>query len=96
MYLGNVLIKFLLLLMFVNGIVLIIVFVFGGIILNYGLWWIVFVILIMFGIVMLIGILFKVFELFEKSLRESSNIGMMLINFKEFFKIFCFVLFMLI
>ena len=86
MYSGNALTKFLSLLMLVNGIAPIIAPALGGIILNYGPWRIVFVILTMFGIVMLIGTLFKVPESLEKSLRESSNIGTMLINFKELFK----------
>ena len=86
MYSGNALTKFLSLLMLVNGIAPIIAPALGGIILNYGPWRIVFVILTMFGIVMLIGTLFKVPESLEKSLRESSNIGTMLINFKELLK----------
>ena len=92
MYSGNALTKFLSLLMLVNGIAPIIAPALGGIILNYGPWRIVFVILTMFGIVMLIGTLFKVPESLEKSLRESSNIGTMLINFKELFKTPRFVL----
>ena len=96
MYSGNALTKFLSLLMLVNGIAPIIAPALGGIILNYGPWRIVFVILTMFGIVMLIGTLFKVPESLEKSLRESSNIGTMLINFKELFKTPRFVLPMLI
>ena len=86
MYSGNALTKFLSLLMLVNGIAPIIAPALGGIILNYGPWRIVFVILTMFGIVMLIGTLFKVPESLEKSLKESSNIGTMLINFKELLK----------
>ena len=86
MYSGNALTKFLSLLMLVNGIAPIIAPALGGIILNYGPWRIVFVILTIFGIVMLIGTLFKVPESLEKSLRESSNIGTMLINFKELLK----------
>ncbi|RLY56816.1 Bcr/CflA family efflux MFS transporter, partial [Staphylococcus epidermidis] len=96
MYSGNALTKFLSLLMLVNGIAPIIAPALGGIILNYGPWRNVFVILTMFGIVMLIGTLFKVPESLEKSLRESSNIGTMLINFKELFKTPRFVLPMLI
>lgn len=92
MYSGNALTKFLSLLMLVNGIAPIIAPALGGIILNYGPWRIVFVILTMFGIVMLIGTLFKVPESLEKNLRESSNIGTMLINFKELFKTPRFVL----
>ena len=88
MYSGNALTKFLSLLMLVNGIAPIIAPALGGIILNYGPWRIVFV--------MLIGTLFKVPESLEKSLRESSNIGTMLINFKELFKTPRFVLPMLI
>ena len=95
-YQGKKLAKFLSLLMLVNGIAPIIAPALGGIILNYGPWRIVFVILTMFGIVMLIGTLFKVPESLEKSLRESSNIGTMLINFKELFKTPRFVLPMLI
>ena len=72
--------------MLVNGIAPIIAPALGGIILNYGPWRIVFVILTMFGIVMLIGTLFKVPESLEKSLRVNSNIGTMLINFKELLK----------
>ena len=71
--------------MLVNGIAPIIAPALGGIILNYGPWRIVFVILTMFGIVMLIGTLFKS-SWSLKSLRESSNIGTMLINFKELLK----------
>ena len=96
MYSGNALTKFLSLLMLVNGIAPIIAPALGGIILNYGPWRIVFVILTMFGIVMLIGTLLKVPESLEKSLRVNSNIGTMLINFKELFKTPRFVLPMLI
>ena len=71
MYSGNALTKFLSLLMLVNGIAPIIAPALGGIILNYGPWRIVFVILTMFGIVMLIGTLFKVPESLEKSLQKS-------------------------
>lgn len=97
MYSGNELIKFMVLLMFVNGIVLVVVLIIGGIILNYFVWCMVFVILIIFGFVMVIGFLLKVFELLIVINCElSSGLKIMFKNFKILLKMLWFVLLMFI
>lgn len=60
MYSGNELTKFMALLMLVNGIAPVVAPTIGGIILNYSVWRMVFVILTIFGFVMVIGSLFNI------------------------------------
>lgn len=97
MYSGNELTKFLALLMLVNGVAPIIAPALGGVILNFATWRVVFVILTIFGVIMVLGSLFKVPESLEVQNRESSsNIGTMFSNFKALLATPRFVLPMLI
>ncbi|MCG9301896.1 multidrug effflux MFS transporter [Staphylococcus aureus] len=97
MYSGNELTKFMALLMLVNGIAPVVAPTIGGIILNYSVWRMVFVILTIFGFVMVIGSLLKVPESLTVTNRESSS-GLKTIfkNFKILLKTPRFVLPMLI
>ncbi|HCZ0120383.1 TPA: multidrug effflux MFS transporter [Staphylococcus aureus] len=97
MYSGNELTKFMALLMLVNGIAPIVAPTIGGIILNYSVWRMVFVILTIFGFVMVIGSLLKVPESLTVTNRESSSgLKTMFKNFKILLKTPRFVLPMLI
>ncbi|SUK59971.1 teicoplanin resistance-associated Bcr/CflA subfamily drug resistance transporter, putative [Staphylococcus aureus] len=87
MYSGNELTKFMALLMLVNGIAPVVAPTIGGIILNYSVWRMVFVILTIFGIVMVIGSLLKVPESLTVTNRESSSgLKTMFKNFKILLK----------
>lgn len=97
MYSGNELTKFMALLMLVNGIAPVVAPTIGGIILNYSVWRMVFVILTIFGFVMVIGSLLKVPESLTVANRESSSgLKTMFKNFKILLKTPRFVLPMLI
>lgn len=97
MYSGNELTKFMALLMLVNGIAPVVAPTIGGIILNYSVWRIVFVILSIFGLVMVIGSLLKVPESLAVTNRESSSgLKTMFKSFKILLKTPRFVLPMLI
>ncbi|HGO4066097.1 TPA: multidrug effflux MFS transporter [Staphylococcus aureus] len=97
MYSGNELTKFMALLMLVNGIAPVVAPTIGGIILNYSVWHMVFVILTIFGFVMVIGSLLKVPESLTVTNRESSSgLKTMFKNFKILLKTPRFVLPMLI
>ncbi|HDA1782147.1 TPA: multidrug effflux MFS transporter [Staphylococcus aureus] len=97
MYSGNELTKFMALLMLVNGIASVVAPTIGGIILNYSVWRMVFVILTIFGFVMVIGSLLKVPESLTVTNRESSSgLKTMFKNFKILLKTPRFVLPMLI
>ncbi|HCY1144361.1 TPA: multidrug effflux MFS transporter [Staphylococcus aureus] len=97
MYSGNELTKFMSLLMLVNGIAPVVAPTIGGIILNYSVWRMVFVILTIFGFVMVIGSLLKVPESLTVTNRESSSgLKTMFKNFKILLKTPRFVLPMLI
>ncbi|HDE7899310.1 TPA: multidrug effflux MFS transporter [Staphylococcus aureus] len=97
MYSGNELTKFMVLLMLVNGIAPVVAPTIGGIILNYSVWRMVFVILTIFGFVMVIGSLLKVPESLTVTNRESSSgLKTMFKNFKILLKTPRFVLPMLI
>ncbi|HCY0819549.1 TPA: multidrug effflux MFS transporter [Staphylococcus aureus] len=97
MYSGNELTKFMALLMLVNGIAPVVAPTIGGIILNYSVWRMVFVILTIFGFVMVIGSLLKVPESLTVTNRESSSgLKTMFKNFKILLKMPRFVLPMLI
>ncbi|HDA2021210.1 TPA: multidrug effflux MFS transporter, partial [Staphylococcus aureus] len=97
MYSGNELTKFMALLMLVNGIAPVVAPTIGGIILNYSVWRMVFVILTIFGFVMVIGSLLKVPESLSVTNRESSSgLKTMFKNFKILLKTPRFVLPMLI
>ncbi|HDD5567638.1 TPA: multidrug effflux MFS transporter [Staphylococcus aureus] len=93
MYSGNELTKF----MALNGIAPVVAPTIGGIILNYSVWRMVFVILTIFGFVMVIGSLLKVPESLTVTNRESSSgLKTMFKNFKILLKTPRFVLPMLI
>ncbi|WP_109177131.1 multidrug effflux MFS transporter [Staphylococcus aureus] len=97
MYSGNELTKFMALLILVNGIAPVVAPTIGGIILNYYVWRMVFVILTIFGFVMVIGSLLKVPESLTVTNRESSRgLKTMFKNFKILLKTPRFVLPMLI
>lgn len=97
MYSGNELTKFMALLMLVNGIAPVVAPTIGGIILNYSVWRMIFVILTIFGFVMVIGSLLKVPESLAVTNRESSSgLKTMFKNFKILLKTPRFVLPMLI
>ncbi|HFD6329394.1 TPA: multidrug effflux MFS transporter [Staphylococcus aureus] len=97
MYSGNELTKFMALLMLVNGIAPVVAPTIGGTILNYSVWRMVFVILTIFGFVMVIGSLLKVPESLTVTNRESSSgLKTMFKNFKILLKTPRFVLPMLI
>ncbi|MRU85246.1 multidrug effflux MFS transporter [Staphylococcus aureus] len=97
MYSGNELTEFMALLMLVNGIAPVVAPTIGGIILNYSVWRMVFVILTIFGFVMVIGSLLKVPESLTVTNRESSSgLKTMFKNFKILLKTPRFVLPMLI
>ncbi|HDK7504855.1 TPA: multidrug effflux MFS transporter [Staphylococcus aureus] len=97
MYSGNELTMFMALLMLVNGIAPVVAPTIGGIILNYSVWRMVFVILTIFGFVMVIGSLLKVPESLTVTNRESSSgLKTMFKNFKILLKTPRFVLPMLI
>lgn len=97
MYSGNELTRFMALLMLVNGIAPVVAPTIGGIILNYSVWRMVFVILTIFGFVMVIGSLLKVPESLTVTNRESSSgLKTMFKNFKILLKTPRFVLPMLI
>lgn len=97
MYSGNDLTKFLALLMLVNGIAPVIAPALGGVILNYSIWRMVFVVLTIFGILMVIGSIFKVPESLNSEQREHGNgVKTMFSNFKSLLMTPRFVLPMLI
>ena len=84
MYSGNELTKFMALLMLVNGIAPVVAPTIGGIILNYSVYVWSYVILTIFGFVMVIGSLLKVPESLTVTNRESSSgLKTMFKNFKN-------------
>lgn len=96
MYNGNELTKFLALLMLVNGVAPVLAPALGGLILSVAVWRMVFVILTIFGVLMVMGSLFKVPESLAVEHRDSSGIGVIFRNFKSLFSTPRFVLPMLI
>lgn len=96
MYNGNELTKFLALLMLVNGVAPVIAPALGGVILSFAVWRMVFVILTIFGVLMVTGSLFKVPESLSSEHRDKSGIGIIFSNFKSLLSTPRFVLPMLI
>ena len=96
MYKGKELTKFLSLLMLVNGVAPVIAPAIGGIILSFAVWRMVFIILTVFGILMVIGSLTKVPESLQKDEKDSNGIKEMFKNFKHLLATPKFVLPMLI
>lgn len=96
MYRGNELTKFLALLMLVNGVAPVIAPALGGLILSFAVWRMVFVILTLFGVLMVLGSLFKVPESLSVKNRDSSGVNVIFSNFKNLLTTPRFVLPMLI
>lgn len=96
MYRGNELTKFLALLMLVNGVAPVIAPALGGLILSFAVWRMVFVILTLFGVLMVLGSLFKVPESLSIENRDSSGVNVIFSNFKSLLTTPRFVLPMLI
>lgn len=96
MYKGKELTKFLSLLMLVNGVAPVIAPAIGGIILSFAVWRMVFIILTIFGILMVIGSLTKVPESLQEDEKDSNGIKGMFKNFKHLLATPKFVLPMLI
>ncbi|GGG91737.1 Bcr/CflA family efflux MFS transporter [Staphylococcus pragensis] len=96
MYNGNELTKFLALLMLVNGVAPVLAPALGGLILSVAVWRMVFVILTIFGVLMVMGSVVKVPESLAIEHRDSSGIGVIFRNFKSLFSTPRFVLPMLI
>ncbi len=96
MYRGNELTKFLALLMLVNGVAPVIAPALGGLILSFAVWRMVFVILTLFGVLMVLGSLFKVPESLSVENRDSSGVNVIYSNFKSLLTTPRFVLPMLI
>ncbi|GEQ08356.1 Bcr/CflA family efflux MFS transporter [Staphylococcus haemolyticus] len=95
-YRGNELTKFLALLMLVNGVAPVIAPALGGLILSFAVWRMVFVILTLFGVLMVLGSLFKVPESLSVKNRDSSGVNVIFSNFKSLLTTPRFVLPMLI
>lgn len=96
MYRGNELTKFLALLMLVNGVAPVIAPALWGLILSFAVWRMVFVILTLFGVLMVLGSLFKVPESLSVENRDSSGVNVIFSNFKSLLTTPRFVLPMLI
>ena len=96
MYRGNELTKFVALLMLVNGVAPVIAPALGGLILSFAVWRMVFVILTLFGVLMVLGSLFKVPESLSVKNRDSSGVNVIFSNFKSLLTTPRFVLPMLI
>ncbi|MCH4354332.1 multidrug effflux MFS transporter [Staphylococcus haemolyticus] len=96
MYRGNELTKFLALLMLVNGVAPVIAPALGGLILSFAVWRMVFVILTLFGVLMVLSSLFKVPESLSVENRDSSGVNVIFSNFKSLLTTPRFVLPMLI
>ncbi|WP_368877100.1 multidrug effflux MFS transporter [Staphylococcus haemolyticus] len=96
MYRGNELTKFSALLMLVNGVAPVIAPALGGLILSFAVWRMVFVILTLFGVLMVLGSLFKVPESLSVKNRDSSGVNVIFSNFKSLLTTPRFVLPMLI
>lgn len=96
LYSGKQLTKFLALLMLVNGVAPVIAPALGGVILSFATWRMVFVILTIFGILMLLGSLFKIPESLKSEDRDSPHVGSIFKNFKQLLVTPRFVLPMLI
>lgn len=96
MYKGKELTKFLSLLMLVNGVAPVIAPAIGGIILSFAVWRMVFIILTIFGILMVIGSLTKIPESLQEDEKDSNGIKEMFKNFKHLLATPKFVLPMLI
>ncbi|PTE42268.1 Bcr/CflA family drug resistance efflux transporter [Staphylococcus equorum] len=96
LYTGKQLTKFLALLMLVNGVAPVIAPALGGVILSFSTWRMVFVILTIFGLVMLFGTIFNIKESLSAEQRDSPHLVSIFKGFKQLLATPRFVLPMLI
>ena len=96
LYTGKQLTKFLALLMLVNGVAPVLAPALGGVILSFSTWRMVFVILTIFGLLMLFGTIFNIKESLSTEQRDSPHLVSIFKNFKQLLATPRFVLPMLI
>ncbi|OEK65870.1 bicyclomycin transporter TcaB [Staphylococcus equorum] len=96
LYTGKQLTKFLALLMLVNGVAPVLAPALGGVILSFSTWRMVFVILTLFGLLMLFGTIFNIKESLSTEQRDSPHLVSIFKNFKRLLATPRFVLPMLI
>lgn len=96
LYTGKQLTKFLALLMLVNGVAPVIAPALGGVILSFSTWRMVFVILTIFGLLMLFGTIFNIKESLSTEQRDSPHLVSIFKGFKQLLATPRFVLPMLI
>ncbi|MFQ3905657.1 multidrug effflux MFS transporter [Staphylococcus sp. Mo2-7] len=96
LYTGKQLTKFLALLMLVNGVAPVLAPRLGGIILSFSTWRMVFVILTLFGLLMLFGTIFNIKESLSTEQRDSPHLVSIFKSFKRLLATPRFVLPMLI
>lgn len=96
LYTGKQLTKFLALLMLVNGVAPVLAPALGGVILSFSTWRMVFVILTIFGLLMLFGTIFNIKESLSTEQRDSPHLVSIFKSFKRLLATPRFVLPMLI
>ena len=96
LYTGKQLTKFLALLMLVNGVAPVLAPALGGVILSFSTWRMVFVILTIFGLLMLFGTIFNIKESLSAEQRDSPHLVSIFKGFKQLLATPRFVLPMLI
>ena len=96
LYTGKQLTKFLALLMLVNGVAPVLAPALGGVILSFSTWRMVFVILTLFGLLMLFGTIFNIKESLSTEQRDSPHLVSIFKGFKQLLATPRFVLPMLI
>lgn len=96
LYTGKQLTKFLALLMLVNGVAPVLAPALGGVILSFSTWRMVFVILTIFGLLMLFGTIFNIKESLSTEQRDSPHLVSIFKGFKQLLATPRFVLPMLI
>lgn len=96
LYTGKQLTKFLALLMLVNGVAPVLAPALGGVILSFSTWRMVFVILTLFGLLMLFGTIFNIKESLSTEQRDSPHLVSIFKSFKRLLATPRFVLPMLI
>ncbi|NLK10702.1 MAG: multidrug effflux MFS transporter [Staphylococcus equorum] len=83
LYTGKQLTKFLALLMLVNGVAPVLAPALGGVILSFSTWRMVFVILTIFGLLMLFGTIFNIKESLSTEQRDSPHLVSIFKGFKQ-------------
>lgn len=96
LYTGKQLTKFLALLMLVNGVAPVLAPALGGVILSFSTWRMVFVILTIFGLLMLFGTIFNIKESLSTEQRDNPHLVSIFKGFKQLLATPRFVLPMLI